>query len=409
MPVLGIIAEYDPFHTGHAHHIEESRRLLGENTAVIVLMSGNFVQRGGCAVADKWTRAKLALMGGADLVLELPTPWCLSSAEGFARGGAALLSACGVVDVLSFGSECGAVGPLSRVAAALDAPNYPSLLARFLDEGVSFPAARQKAVETLLGPEAGLLSTPNNNLGVEYLRALSALHSPIRPMTIPRRGAAHNSLSSDLEASAPPFVSATQLRAYLRAGQLNLAAPYLLPKSRPLMEQAAANLPDLALMERGLLAKLRTMSASDWAAFPDSGAGEGLPRRLERAGRQCHSMEEFFSLVKTRRYPLARLRRLVLRAYLGLTAGVVPPSPPYLRVLGFNATGRTLLREMKSRATLPVLTKPAHAKALDASGRQLFQLEARCTDLYDLCLPSPPAPGREWTTGPIFSDREGTL
>ena len=183
METVGIVAEYDPFHRGHAWHIAETRRLLGGG-AVVCVMSGHWVQRGACAVTDKWTRAAAALMGGADLVLELPTPWAMASAEPFARGAVALLHATGVVDALSFGSEAGKLAPLEGAAAALDAPDYPERLRAALARGLSFPAARQEAAGG-----APCLSTPNNNLGVEYLRALRARDSPIWPTTVPRRGA----------------------------------------------------------------------------------------------------------------------------------------------------------------------------------------------------------------------------
>ena len=167
-----------------------------------------------------------------------------------------------------------------------------------------------------------------------------------------------------------------------------------------MLREGWSGLPALERAERAVLARLRTMTAEDWAALPDSGAAEGLPPRLERAGRQCRSLEEFFSLAKTKRFTHARLRRLVVWAYLGLTQRDRPETPPYIRVLGFSARGRALLREMKGRSALPVITKPAHARQLDEAGRRLFVLEARCTDLYDLCLGTVPAPGREWTTSP---------
>ena len=152
-----------------------------------------------------------------------------------------------------------------------------------------------------------------------------------------------------------------------------------------------------------MLACLRKMTAEDWARLPDAGAGEGLPQRLERAGRQCQSLDDFFTLAKTRRYAMARLRRMALWAFLGLTAADVPAEPPYLRVLGFNARGREVLKQMKTTAQLPILTKPAHARELDGPGRRLFELEAQCTDLYGLFLPQLSPPGQEWTRGPIIN------
>lgn len=398
MKTAGIVAEYNPFHTGHAYQISRTRRQLGEDAAVIAVMSGNWVQQAGCAVADKWTRAELALMGGADLVLELPTVWATASAESFARGAVTLLHHTGVVDHICFGSEHGDTRALEQIAQCLDTPDYRDRLALHLRQGVSFPAARQQSVADLLGDTAQLLSTPNNNLGIEYLRALHALNSTITPLTVLRRGAAHNSIVSD----TPDFLSATQIRRDLAQEDWSVIPRYLLPGTRQLLERSGQGLPSLERVERAILSRLRTMTARDWAALPDSGDAEGLPLRLEKAGKTACSIGAFLDQVKTKRYTHARLRRLVLWAYLGITAAQIPPSPPYLRVLAFNDRGRELLKEMKTAATLPVLTKPAHARGLEPEGAQLFCLEARCTDLYDLCFPHIPTPGREWTTGPVF-------
>ena len=397
MKIAGIVAEYNPFHTGHAYQIRQTRAQLGPDSGVIAVMSGNWVQQAGCAVADKWTRARLALMGGADLVLELPTVWATASAEGFARGAISILHACGVADVLCFGSECGSVEGLARVAACLDSPAYRGELGKFTDRGMTFAACRQAAIEQLLGNDlANLLSTPNNNLGIEYIRALNALNSPILPMTVLRQGAAHNSISED----APSFVSATQIRRDLSLGDWAAAEPYLIPGARQVL--AASSPASLERVERAILAKVRTMTAEDWAALPDSGQAEGLPRRLEKAGAQCTCLNEFFELAKTKRYTHARLRRLALWAYLGLRASDRPEHPLYIRVLGFNQRGREILKKVKASSDLPLITKPAHARDLDADGQALFALEARFTDLYDLCLEQIPAPGREWTRTPVI-------
>ena len=398
MKIIGIVAEYNPFHTGHAYQIVQSRLALGSDTGVVAVMSGNWVQQAHCAIADKWTRARLALMGGADLVLDLPTLWATASAEGFARGAVSLLHGSGVVDTLSFGSELGEVAPLRLVAEGLNRPEYRDRLAVHLNGGLSFPAARQKAMEDLLGEDAALLSTPNNNLGIEYLRALNRLGSHITPMTVRRQGAAHNTISTD----APAFVSATHIRHNLTAGTPEDIRAYLGMAGAELLLDGGVQLASLHRAERAILAKLRSMTASDWAKLPDSGQAEGLPQRLEKAGQQCTSVAHFLELTKTKRYTHARLRRLVLWAYLGLQADHIPATPPYLRVLGFNRRGQDILKAMKQNATLPILTKPAHARTLDEPGRTLFEQEARFTDLYDLCLDDIPVPGREWTQGPVL-------
>ena len=402
MNIAGIVAEYNPFHTGHQYQIRQTRAALGPDCGVVAVMSGNWVQQANCAIADKWTRTRLALMGGADLVLELPTVWATASAEGFCQGAADLLISTGVVDTLSFGSEQGDVEPLEQVSACLSSPDYQEALKQSLGSGLPFAVCRQNAVETLLGPErSALLSTPNNNLGIEYIRALRRRGSSIRPITVLRRGAAHNSISVD----KPDFLSATQIRRDLNAGIWETAEDYLVPGSREVLESCFP--PSLNRVERVLLARMRSMSAQDWAKLPDSGDSEGLPQRLEKAGRQCTSVSGFLDAVKTKRYTHARLRRLLLWVYLGISAQDRPEHPPYLRVLGFNSRGQEILAQMRREATLPILTKPAHARELEPVGRSLFELEARCTDLYDLCLETVPTPGREWTQGPIILKQKG--
>lgn len=396
MNIAGITAEYNPFHTGHAYQISALKAQLGPDTSVVAVMSGSWVQQGRPAVTDKWTRARMALNGGADLILELPTVWAAASAESFARGAVELLCRCGVIDTLCFGSETGELAPLLAAAECLDSPDYPEQLRKALEGGASFAAARQAAVEALIGPAGAALASPNNNLGVEYLRALRSLHSNIKPVTIRREGAAHNSLDRTGEG----FRSATQLRQHLARGEWEAVRPYVPAGNLDILQSAP--LADPRLGERAVLACLRKMTAEDWAKLPDAGAGEGLPQRLERAGRQCQSLDDFFTQAKTRRYAMARLRRMALWAFLGLTAADVPAEPPYLRVLGFNARGREVLKRMKTTAQLPILTKPAHARELDGPGRRLFELEARCTDLYGLFLPQLPPPGQEWTRGPVM-------
>ena len=415
MRCAGIVAEYNPFHRGHAYQIAQTRAVLGPDTAIVCAMSCHWVQQADCAIADKWTRARLALMGGADLVLELPTPWATASAERFALGGVEVLAAAGVVDTLCFGSECGAVEPLAAAAACLDTEEYRAALRRRLDGGKPFAVCRQEAVEELLGRETGaLLRGPNNNLGVEYLRALERLGSSITPMTVRREGAPHNSVgaavvrhrdgtqeSGPVSMELPQFASATEIRWHLLEGRWDLAEPYLVPGARPVLEEQLIGLPALNHIERALLARVRTMTETDWTALPDSSAAEGLPARLVKAGREADSLSAFQHLVHTKRSTEARIRRLLLWAFLGLTAAELPPSVPYLRVLGLSERGRTLLRAMKEQAAVPVLTKPAHARALPPAALSLFERESRWTDLYGLCFSHPMPCGLEWTTGPV--------
>ena len=319
MTAAGIVAEYNPFHTGHAHHVKRTRELLGPDCAVVCVMSGHWVQRGECALTDKWTRAAAALGGGVDLVLELPTVWACASAESFARGAVELLHATGVVDTLSFGSECADLSALRRAASCLDEARYTQLLRDGVSAGLPFPVARQKAVERLVGPEiASCLSRANDNLGIEYLRALP---NDMDAVTIPRIGVGHDG------GTAGGFASASHLRGLLREEKGVEAAPYL-------TQAWKGPFADLSRIERAILARVRAMDRADWAALPDSGGAEGLPDRMKSAAASARSLAQLLESAKTKRYTMARLRRLVTWAFLGLRAADRPAHPPYLRVLG---------------------------------------------------------------------------
>ena len=386
MKIIGIVAEYNPFHTGHAWHIQETRRQFREETAVVAVMSGNWVQRGECAITDKWTRTEMALAGGMDLVLELPTVWSTASAEGFARGAVSLLATTGVVDILSFGSECGDLPALRALAQCLNSPDFPQALRRELGPKKSFAQCRRQAASHLLGEDtAALLDLPNNNLGVEYLRFLPP---DMEAVTIPRRGAGHDS-----PAGGDGFPSASLLRQKLRAGEVTGVSPFL---SLPWKGEAA----NMKHLERALVARLRSMTLAEAEALPDS--GDGLAARLLYAARQTASLEELYALTKTRTYAHARVRRLALYALLGLREENRPTAPPYIRVLGFNHRGRELLRKMNQTASLPFFVKPAQIPRFSPEARALFALEERFTDLYSLCFPTPRPGGLEWTTNPII-------
>lgn len=377
MQTVGLIAEYNPFHSGHLYHIARTRAHFGEEAGIVCIMSGNWVQRGEAALCDKWTRAGMALRGGVDLVLELPTPWALSSAESFARGAVALLSACGLVDALSFGSESGSLEDLQATAGGLSSTDFTQHLRQFLDQGLSFPHARQQAATALLGHTADCLKTANNNLGVEYLRAITKLGSSMQAFTILRQGVGHDSPQS-----CEAYASASQLRKLLLSGSDPLClTPYLSPADAAALHRGG--LASLHEATRAVFARLRILSADDLLAFPD--CKEGLHNLLHKAAMQTSNLESLYEAVKSRRYTHARIRRLVLAAFLGVRSIDRPSTPPYLRVLGMNKRGQALLRRMKQSATLPILTKAAHIQKLSPEARRLFELEARCTALYDLC------------------------
>ncbi len=396
MSIVGIVAEFDPFHKGHEYLIAQVRRRCGEGTIVAAAMSGDFTQRGSCACFDRHVRTEMALRGGADLVIELPLPWAISSAETFARGGVAALLAAGI-DTLAFGSECGDVSRLERIAGALEDPAYPDALKQALSSGCSFAAARQRALETLIGPDARQLEQPNDLLGVSYLAALRAAGAGVQVMAIPRKGPGHNAPEA-----ASGFSSASAIRNMLAGGQRNAAMAAIPLSCRGVLERAlmVGNGPaSLHNNERAILTRLRLMTPEDFLLLPD--VSEGLENRLYRAAQNARSLEGFYDLARSKRYPLARIRRLALWAYLGLEAGDRPDALPYLRILGMNGRGQEVLHRQKK--TIPLLTKPTQVRQMGAGARRLFDLEVRAADLWQMCLPTLDRieGGGEWRRSPI--------
>ena len=400
MHIAGVVAEYNPFHNGHALHLEKTRAKGGgcEATHIVAVMSGNFVQRGEPAILPKFDRARMALLGGADLVLELPVPWCLSSAEGFAFGAVALLDSLGCVDTLSFGSEAGDLTPLRKAVTLMNTPRYSSLLKYFMELGISFPEAQQKALAEIAGATAAsVLSTPNNTLGIEYLKALERLGSRIQPFTVKRQGSAHDSL-----APIGDTASATYLRTLLEADRLINALPYIPAPSACALSDAAQNgrLPaDAHLLERAVLSKLRLLSAEEWKAVP--GISEGLENRAYNAARTARSLTQLEESIKTKRYPLTRVRRLIWSAYLGIPAGYAAERPPYARVLAANERGKEILSAAKP--TVPLLYRASQVGKLSDACQALWALENRATDLYGVAFPEPLPCGTDCTNGLVRS------
>ena len=389
---VGIICEFDPLHRGHAHLLAQARAMGA--SAVVCAMSGSFTQRGSFAAVPKAARAEMAVKCGADLVLELPVLWAMATAERFAEGGVSLLARTDVVDTLLFGSECGDLTALRSAAEGLDSPAFTRALRDRQEDGITFAAARQQALGTLPGVDASLLAQPNNILAVEYLRAIARQESRLNAVTIPRVGAGHDS---------PPeagTASASHLRALLGQGAVEEACAFMPDDAADILrrEVQAGHIADPALCERAILYRLRTMSEEDWRPY-DRG-GEGLYHRLYRAAQEGTSVAEVLAAAKTKRYPMARLRRMVLAAWLGLPEDV-PAQLPYLRVLAANETGRALLRQMRDSG-VPVLTKPADAAALGDAAASLLALESRCADLRALACPHAERPGGDMRAAPLM-------
>lgn len=397
MKAVGIVAEYNPFHCGHAHHISETRRMLGEDAAVVCVMSGNFVQRGEPAIFSKFTRAKAAAACSADLVLELPLPWSLSSAEAFALGAVSALSATGVVDTISFGSEEGDIARLERCATALLGKDTDTLVRRNLNSGISYAQARQLALEAKLGADAELIKKPNNILAIEYMKAVISQNLDIKPITVKRIGSPHDEMKS----GAIP--SASYLRSKLTAGE-NIKS-FIPEAACEIFEQDIAQgrgPVTTKSLEIALLSRLRTLETSDFEAIPD--AGDGAANRLYNAVQNAASIEGILGDAKTKRYAMSRLRRMMMCAALGVTAGMKYKPLPYLRILAANEKGRALLKEMSGKAALPIITKPAAVNSLSEDCKQMLKLESRSTDLFVLAFRQTEErkPGSDYRTSPFM-------
>lgn len=326
MKTVGIICEYNPFHNGHRHQIQQIRHSLGPDCTVVCLMSGNFVQRGAPAIVDKSLRARAAVLSGADLVLEMPVTVSLSSAEGFAAGGVRILRSC--CDTLCFGTETLNSQELMQTARALLAPEFPALLKEELASGCSFPAARQKALSRMgIGID---LSNPNDILGVEYTKAI--LDTPMTIFPVFRQGDYHSQV---LNNQAP---SATALREAMLSG---VSWEEAVPKSTlPLLR--GARLHTLEAGERAILARLRTMTDEDFEHLPYG--SEGLWRKLMKACRSQSDLNSIIDATKSKRYTRTRISRMILCAFLGLTEADMGVLPPVIRVLAFTDRGRSVLR-----------------------------------------------------------------
>lgn len=331
--VIGIVAEYNPFHNGHARLIEQTRAQLGAVCPVVCVMSGDFVQRGSPAVYSKFARAEAAVRCGADLVLELPLPWSLSSAEGFARGAVGLLGSLGVVTHLSFGSECGELDPLQRVAEALLDPLLGEDLRAELRSGIPFAAARQQAVARRVGALAELLQAPNNILAVEYLKAIYDQRLELHPLTVLRTGAQHDRFAEG------NIRSASELRMRIGAGEdvsafLPRAAAEIFAREKtrgrgPVLPEA---------LESALLSRLRMLPQTAYNALP--GATEGLGNSLYRAAHEEPTLDGVLAAAKSKRYALARIRRMTMCAVLGVTAGIDGGTPAVCAGAGHRRAGQ---------------------------------------------------------------------
>ena len=382
--LAGIIAEYDPFHNGHAWQLQQAKALGAQRVAVA--MSCGLTQRGALPLLPESVRVQAALTCGADLVFALPAPYACSGAECFARAGVQLLAAAGC-DALVFGAETPDAALLMEAARVLSGAEYRTALKARLAAGArSFAAARQAAVEAVCPGTglAALLDKPNNNLAVEYCKAILELGAALVPVPLPRQGAGHGQALTE---TGGQFASASALRTLWQSGGADAAAPYVPAEVLPLYREAfaAGQYTDLAAAQRCQLALLRSRCAGTAPFAQVRSISEGLEHRLEAAVRSSTTHAELLDSLTTVRYPRARMRRLAMDAALGYSADVLPALPPYLHLLGAQKDALPLLKA----AALPVSHSLARLAEQNAPCRAVVDAQLRACDFGALCRKKP--------------------
>ncbi len=390
--ILGIIAEYNPFHNGHLYHLLKSKKLTNSDYT-IAIMSGNFTQRGDISIVDKWYKAQMAIENGIDLVIELPTIYAISSAENFASGAIKILDSLGIVDYVSFGSECNDITILSEVTDVLtnEPSEYKTLLSHELSRGVSFPKARERALMMYLNDIRrfnNVLSSPNNILGIEYLKALKRQNSKIQPFTLKREGSEYNDDAIPVDSR---FASATAIRNLCVSRDITILQKFMPEKSYNILENCLENgqiIRNISEFDRTIIYALRKMSLAEIANLPD--VSEGLEFSIKSAVNQCNSVVELLSIINTKRYTQSRLKRILLYALLGITKKDMQISKnisPYIRILGFNEKGRELISEIsKQNRKLTVISSVK--KFIDSNPnknlKNLLEKDIWATNVYTL-------------------------
>lgn len=388
--VLGIIAEYNPFHNGHLFHLNESKKLTGSSYTVAI-MSGNFTQRGNTSIIDKWSKAKSAIECGVDLVVELPVLYSTSSAENFAEGAIKILDSLKVVDYLSFGAETADINLLNNIATVLneEPKEYKSLLSEELKKGLSYPKARENALMIYLNDikkYSNVLSSPNNILGIEYIKALKKYNTIIQPIAMPRHESGHNDLNYHGN-----IASSTAIRNITKNNGFDILRK-LMPE--PSYTNLIKNIkvghvvPDLSVFEKEIIFNLRKMSIYDISQLPD--VSEGLEFAIKNAANSCNSLVELLNIIKSKRYTQTRIQRILLYSLLGITKkdiAISKKTQPYVRVLGFNEKGKYLISEVaKANPKLNIITsvKKFTDKNLNRNLKSMLEKDIWATDVYTI-------------------------
>ena len=403
--VVGIIAEYNPFHNGHSYHIQNTKVLTGADF-VVAVMTGNFTQRGNTSVVDKWEKTKMALNGGADLVIELPTIYSISSAENFANGAIKILNTLGIVDSISFGMEADDISTLNNIANVLymEPPEYKAILEHELSKGSSFPKARENALMMYLNDikrYANVLKGSNNILAIEYLKALKSQKSNLVPIGVKREKVYYNSIKVIDE-----YASSTGIRNLLLHNQLEEARKVVPSKTYSLLlnniRQGTFVL-DITAYNREIIYKLRSMCVKEIANLPD--VNEGLEYLIKDASNKTNNLIELINKVKSKRYTQTRVQRILLYALLGITKKDMEISKkmtPYIRVLGCSENGKILLSQINSKAKVITSFKKFEKSNKNRKIKRMLEIDKKATDIYTLGYKKESKAGLDYTKGLIL-------
>lgn len=399
--VLGIVSEYNPFHNGHILHLKKSLEMTKADFT-IAIMSGNFTQRGDTSLIDKWAKTEMALKQGIDLVIELPTLYAISSAENFADGAVKILNSLGIIDYISFGSEIGEIKPLDDVATVLskEPKDFSEILKRQLRSGLSYPKAREIAIQMYFGTSpiyTEALQNPNNILGIEYLKALKRSKSNITPITIKRNYNNYN--SNDVKNGV---ASATAIRTMImQKKNIHTVVPYETYEIIERLSKEGKIVPSLKVFEKEIIYNLRKMTITEIANLAD--VTEGLENKIKQASNMTNNLEELIQKIKSKRYTETRIRRILLYSLLNITKKDMTISKkvmPYIRVLGFNKHGKRIISaiaENNPKIKIVVSVKKFLDTNRDMNLQSMMMKDILATNIYTLGFKNNPLGNLDYT------------
>ena len=373
MQIAVIIAEFNPLHNGHKHLIDAAKN---DGFQVVCAISGNFVQRGDVSIVSKFKRAEMALEVGADAVVEIPVPWSMSTAQNFALGGISQLLSLNI-DTLYFGSECGNVDLLCKISEILLSDDFAIKIKNHLKEGKTFAKIRYELMRDLIGKDAEVLNTPNDTLAIEYICAAKKLSANIEFTAIKRVGAGHNDISP-----TEKYSNATSIRNAIHKNNSEFINKYMPKEAIKILNNSP--IADIERIDSAIMARLKLLKPKDFKLIPD--ISEGLDRLIYKNIHRSFNFEDLSLLTKSKRYTMARIRRIILSAFLGISDSYFGTEPPYVRLLGFNQNFSKFIPKTSKK---PIITRVSQISTLDLKAKELFELENLINEVYALSLNDP--------------------